>query len=61
MHLEADVFARWLSNAPALVKKYPGVGHYAYIEEPEAVSRDIADFLTGRLDAELELPCTSQR
>ena len=61
MHLEADVFARWLSNAPALVKKYPGVGHYVYIEEPEAVSRDIADFLTGRLDAELELPCTSQR
>ena len=50
MHLEADVFAYWLSAAPTMVKKYPGLGHYAYIEEPELISADIVSFLSGQLD-----------
>lgn len=58
MHLEADVFAYWLSAAPTMVKKYPGLGHYPYIEEPELVSNDIAEFLSGRLDEQLDMPCT---
>jgi pimeloyl-ACP methyl ester carboxylesterase len=46
-HLEADVFARWLTGTTAVVKKYPGVGHYAYIEEPALVAADIAGFLSA--------------
>jgi pimeloyl-ACP methyl ester carboxylesterase len=57
MHLEADVFAYWLSSAPVALRKYPGLGHYAYIEEPAVVSRDVADFLAGNLDSELRAPC----
>ncbi len=52
-HLEADVFSSWLSNAPNFVKKYPGLGHYAYIEEPEQFASDIDDFLAGRMDEQL--------
>ena len=58
MHLEADVFAHWLSAAPTIVKKYPGLGHYPYFEEPELVSKDIAEFLSGQLDDQLDMPCT---
>jgi pimeloyl-ACP methyl ester carboxylesterase len=47
MHLEADVFAHWLSSAPVALRKYPGLGHYAYIEEPAVIARDVADFLVG--------------
>ena len=57
MHLEADVFAYWLSSAPVALRKYPGLGHYAYIEEPAVVARDVADFLSGHLDSELRVPC----
>jgi pimeloyl-ACP methyl ester carboxylesterase len=53
MHLEADVFQHWLTNAPTLKKKYPGVGHYLYLETPAAVEQDVLAFLDGRLDAEL--------
>lgn len=53
MHLEADVFEHWLVNAPTLKKKYPGVGHYLYLEEPAMVERDIGAFLDGRLDPRL--------
>lgn len=57
MHLEADVFAQWLSAAPTMVKKYPGLGHYPYVEEPELISADIAEFLSGRVDDQLDTPC----
>lgn len=57
MHLEADVFAHWLSAAPTMVRKYPGLGHYPYIEEPEMISEDIAEFLAGGLDDQLDRPC----
>lgn len=60
MHLEADVFAHWLTSAPVLVRKYPGLGHYAYIEEPEVVTRDVDDFLSGDLDGELGVPCPAE-
>jgi pimeloyl-ACP methyl ester carboxylesterase len=53
MHLEADVFQHWLVNAPTLLRKYPGVGHYLYLEEPETFAADVGAFLAGRLDGEL--------
>jgi len=53
MHLEAEVFAYWLGSAPSLIRKYPGLGHYPYIEDPQAVAGDIADFLAGKLDPAL--------
>ncbi len=53
MHLEADVFEHWLGNAPTLKKKYPGVGHYLYLEIPDEFNKDVADFLSGSLDAQL--------
>ena len=56
MHLEADVFQHWLINAPTLRKKYPGVGHYLYLETPDAVENDVRAFLAGELDVQLRLP-----
>ncbi len=53
MHLEADVFQHWLVNAPTLLQKYPGVGHYLYLETPEVVEADIKRFLAGELDDQL--------
>jgi len=55
MHLQADVFQHWLVNAPTLLKKYPGVGHYLYIEEPEIIEADLHAFLSGELDSRLML------
>ncbi|MEE4186594.1 MAG: alpha/beta hydrolase [Gammaproteobacteria bacterium] len=55
MHLQADVFQNWLVNAPTLLKKYPGVGHYLYIEDPQPVEADIHAFLRGDLDGQLRL------
>ncbi len=52
-HLEADVFRAWLTGAPSLVKKYPGVGHYLYLEAPEQFEKDVGDFLAGRMDQQL--------
>lgn len=54
-HLEADVFIHWLTAAPSLLKKYPDVGHYLYLEIPERFSADVMDFLDGRQDQELRL------
>lgn len=53
MHLEADVFEHWLVNAPTLLKKYAGAGHYGYIEEPQTFETDVRAFLRGELDAQL--------
>jgi formylglycine-generating enzyme required for sulfatase activity/pimeloyl-ACP methyl ester carboxylesterase len=53
MHLEADVFQHWLTNAPTYLKKYPGVGHYLYLEIPDEVEADVEQFLTGNMDAQL--------
>jgi pimeloyl-ACP methyl ester carboxylesterase len=53
MHLEADVFQHWLVEAPTILQKYPGVGHYLYLEVPEDTARDVGAFLAGERDAEL--------
>jgi pimeloyl-ACP methyl ester carboxylesterase len=55
MHLEADVFQHWLVNAPTFKKKYPGLGHYAYLEDPPTVEADMLAFLGGELDGELRV------
>jgi pimeloyl-ACP methyl ester carboxylesterase len=54
-HLEADVFEHWLTQAPSMKKKYPKLGHYAYLESPEEVNRDVGAFLDGALDAGLRV------
>lgn len=53
VHLEADVISYWMTSAPTMIKKYPGLGHYPYIEDPDAVIPDIRGFLAGEYDAEL--------
>lgn len=56
MHLEAEVFAYWLEAAPRTLKKYPGLGHYPYLEDPRRVAENLDDFLAGRLDGSLKPP-----
>ena len=51
--LEADVFEHWLVNAPSTVKKYPGVGHYMYLEAPDEFAGEVRRFLAGEFDGEL--------
>jgi pimeloyl-ACP methyl ester carboxylesterase len=53
MHLEANVFELWLTGAPSLIKKYPKLGHYPYLEEPQLVDDDVSMFLSGAMDGEL--------
>jgi pimeloyl-ACP methyl ester carboxylesterase len=55
MHLEADVMSLWLTGAPSLVKKYPKVGHYLYLEIPNEVETDVLAFLAGEKDGELRI------
>lgn len=55
-HLEAEVFAHWLVNAPRLVKKYADAGHYPQVEVPEKVAADIATFVAGGMDARMLPP-----
>lgn len=51
--LEGDVFEHWLVNAPSLVRKYPDVGHYMYLEEPELFAAEVRRFMMGGFDSEL--------
>lgn len=53
MHLEADIIQHWMTGAPTMIKKYPELGHYPYIEEPELVAADVAAFLLGEYDDQL--------
>jgi pimeloyl-ACP methyl ester carboxylesterase len=53
MHLEANVMQLWMTGAPSIIRKYPGLGHYPYVEDVDAVYPDIAAFLDGELDGEL--------
>lgn len=53
MHLEANIIQLWMTGAPTMVKKYPKLGHYPYIEEPELVAKDVAAFLAGDYDDQL--------
>lgn len=52
-HLEAEVFARWLVQAPVLIRKYADAGHYPQVEQPGRVAADIDAFMAGSLDAQL--------
>jgi pimeloyl-ACP methyl ester carboxylesterase len=53
MHLEANVMQLWMTGAPSIIRKYPGLGHYPYVEDIDAVYPDIDAFLKGELDDEL--------
>lgn len=53
IHLEADVFEHWMTSAPTMIKKYPGLGHYPYIEAPDVIIPDIVTFLSGAWDDDL--------
>ena len=53
MHLEADVIEHWMTSAPTFIRKYEGLGHYPYVEAPERVIPDIAEFLAGSWDDRL--------
>mmetsp|Transcript_15237 Transcript_15237/g.22675 ORF Transcript_15237/g.22675 Transcript_15237/m.22675 type:complete len:344 (-) Transcript_15237:75-1106(-) len=55
VHLDADVFEHWLTNAPCMKKKYNGAGHYMFLEIPEKVNKDIKDFLNGNTNDKLRL------
>jgi pimeloyl-ACP methyl ester carboxylesterase len=44
-HLEAEVFAHWLTATTTVIRKYPGLGHYAYLEDPGIVAADIGRFV----------------
>jgi pimeloyl-ACP methyl ester carboxylesterase len=61
MHLEAEVFAYWLAAAPRALKKYPGLGHYPYLEDPQTLAEDLDNFLAGRLDGSLKPPDTPRQ
>ncbi|MEZ5457751.1 MAG: alpha/beta hydrolase [Steroidobacteraceae bacterium] len=53
MHLEADVFAFWMTGAPTLIRKFDGLGHYPYIENEQAIFAELAAFFAGERDDEL--------
>lgn len=52
-HLEAEVFAQWLVQAPAMIRKYADAGHYPQVEQPDLVAADIEAFMAGRRDPQL--------
>ena len=58
VHLEAEVFQHWLTQAPSLIRKYDGLGHYPYLENEALISEDLIAFLRGNLDDQL---LTTQR
>ena len=53
VHLEGDVIQHWMTSAPTFLKKYEGLGHYPYVEDPDQVIPDIAAFLSGAWDDRL--------
>ncbi|MCU0759226.1 MAG: alpha/beta hydrolase [Steroidobacteraceae bacterium] len=53
VHTEAEVQSYWMTGAPTLIRKYPKLGHYPYMESPAEVEADILAFLSGQYDGEL--------
>ncbi|MCC6172606.1 MAG: alpha/beta hydrolase [Gammaproteobacteria bacterium] len=53
VHTEAEVQSYWMTAAPTLIRKYPKLGHYPYMESPAEVEADVIAFLSGRYDGEL--------
>ncbi len=53
VHTEAEVQSYWMTGAPTLIRKYPKLGHYPYLESPAEVEADIIAFFDGKYDAAL--------
>ncbi|MEP0189917.1 MAG: alpha/beta hydrolase [Erythrobacter sp.] len=53
VHLEAEVFQHWLTQAPSLIRKYDGLGHYPYLEDEALIAGDLLAFLKGEMDDRL--------
>jgi pimeloyl-ACP methyl ester carboxylesterase len=53
VHTEAEVQSYWMTGAPTLIRKYPKLGHYPYLESPAEVEADVIAFLGGQYDGEL--------
>jgi pimeloyl-ACP methyl ester carboxylesterase len=53
VHTEAEVQSYWMTGAPSLIRKYPKLGHYPYMESPAEVATDVIAFLSGQYDGEL--------
>lgn len=53
VHTEAEVQSYWMTGAPTLIRKYPKLGHYPYMESPDEVATDVIAFLSGQYDGEL--------
>jgi pimeloyl-ACP methyl ester carboxylesterase len=53
VHTEAEVQSYWMTGAPSIIRKYPKLGHYPYMESPAEVEADILAFFSGALDGEL--------
>ncbi len=53
VHTEAEVQSYWMTAAPTLIRKYPKLGHYPYMESPVEVATDVTAFLAGEYDGEL--------
>lgn len=54
VHTEAELQSYWMTGAPTLIKKYPRLGHYPYIESPQEVQADVIAFLAGDYDSQLK-------
>jgi len=53
VHTEAEVQSFWMTGAPTLIRKYPKLGHYPYMESPDEVAADVIAYLGGSYDADL--------
>lgn len=53
VHTEAEVQSYWMTGAPSMIKKYPKLGHYPYMESPAEVEADILAFFSGAYDDQL--------
>jgi pimeloyl-ACP methyl ester carboxylesterase len=64
VHTEAEVQSYWMTGAPTLIRKYPKLGHYPYMESPDEVAADVIAWLGGQYDGDLRqtarLPVTVQ-
>jgi pimeloyl-ACP methyl ester carboxylesterase len=54
VHTEAELQSYWMTGAPTLIKKYPKLGHYPYLESPQEVQADVLAFLSGEYDGRLK-------
>lgn len=60
VHTEAEVQSYWMTGAPTLIRKYPKLGHYPYLESPDEVASDVIAFLGGAYDGSLRQTVRAQ-